>query len=329
MKEKNAKETKNEFMLLIPKKLYEDCSLSHYAITAYCMLKNLHLHNSIFSQCISLQELIYQFTGRIPDRRNRIYSYIEQGIEELHFENYIQIVGVQQKHYLLDCGNLCFDTTEGNFSNVSFEEVQKIFQIKGVNNYCLLRYFILLMGTLVSKITVALPDGNSKSGIISNLPISYFAKQMDVSTKTIMDYNKLLEEAKLIYVHRQDDFVLDENHSLKSLPNVYGRYENKEYIDTFAHNQRQYNNSYRHADETYNNANQKRRLAQMYQQICKGKYNTYSEGEIISVYNYVLAENKKYEELYDKTQYDGYLDKIRDIDVFDKFDFIKERGNFI
>lgn len=322
MKEKSTKETKNEVMLLIPKKLYEDCSLSHYAITAYCILKNLHLHNPIFSQCVSLQELIYQFTGKIFDRRNRIYNYIEQGIEELHFGNYIQITGIQQKHYLLDCSNLCFDTTEGNFSNVSFEEVRKIFQIKGVNNYCLLRYFILLMGTLVAKITVMLPDGNSKSGIISNLPISYLAKQMDVSTKTIMDYNKFLEDAKLIYVYRQNDFVMDENNSLKTLPNIYGRYEDKEYINTFAHNQRQYNKSYRQTDENYNNANQKRRLAQMYQHICKGKGNDYSEDEIISVYNYVFSENKKYEELYDKTQYDGYLDKIRDVEVFDKFDFI-------
>lgn len=324
MKEKNT----NETMLLVPKKLYEDCSLSHYAITAYCILKNLHSHTPLFSECISLQQLIYHFTGNIPNRRNRIFSYIEQGIEELHFANYIQIIGVQQKHYLLDCENLWVNTESEYFSNVSFEEVQKIFQIKGVNNYCLLRYFILLMGTLVAKITVTLPDGNSKSGIISNLPISYFAKQMDVSAKTIMDYNKLLEDAKLIYVHRQDDFVLDENHFLKSLPNIYGRYEDKEYIDTFAHNQRQHNNSYRHMDETYNNANQKRRLAQMYQQICKGKYNTYSESEIISVYNYVLAENKKYEELYDKTQYDGYLDKIRDIDIFEKFDFINTCEEF-
>lgn len=324
MKEKNTKETKNEVMLLVPKKIYEDRSLSHYAITTYCMLKNLHLHSPIFSQCISLQELIYQITDKIPDRRNRIYSYIEQGVEELHFSNHIQIKGVQQKHYLLDCDNLCFDTAEGNFSNVSFEEVRKIFQVKGVNNYCLLRYFILLMGTLVAKITVTLPDGNSKSGIISNFPISYLAKQMDVSTKTIMDYNKVLEDAKLIYIYRQNDFVLDENNSLKTLSNIYGRYEDKEYIKTFAHNQRQYNKSYRHTDENYNNANQKRRLAQMYQHICKGKYDDYSEDEIIAVYNYVLSENKKYEELYDKTQYDGYLDKIRDIDVFEHFNFLKE-----
>ena len=180
------------------------------------------------------------------------------------------------------------------------------------------------MGTLVAKITVTLPDGNSKSGIISNLPISYLAKQMNVSTKTIMDYNKLLEDAKLIYIYRQNDFVLDKNNSLKTLPNIFGRYVDKEYIDAFAHNQRQYNKSHRHMDENYNNANQKRRLAQMYQHILKGKYDDYSEDEIITVYNYVLLENKKYEDLYDKTQYDGYLDKIRDIDVFKRFNFLKE-----
>lgn len=322
MKEKSTKETKPDVMLLIPKRLYEDLSISHYAVAVYCILKNLHSHNSLFSECVSLQELIYHFMGNIPNRRNRIYDYVEQGIEELHFANYIQIASIQQKHYLLNCENMWVNTELEYFSNISFEEVQKIFQIKGVNNYCLLRYFIFLMGTLVAKITVTLPDGNSKSGIISNLPISYLAKQMDVSSKTIMDYNKLLEDAKLIYVYRQNDFVLGENNSLKTLPNIYGRYEDKEYINTFAYNQRQYNKSYRQTDENYNNANQKRRLAQMYQHIRKGKYNDYSEDEIISVYNYVLSENKKYEELYDKTQYDGYLDKIRDTDVFEQFDFI-------
>lgn len=324
LKETKTKEAKNEAMLLVPKNLYENHSISHYAIATYCLLQKLSVHTQLFKQCVSLQQLIYYLIDKVPDRRNRIYSYIEQGIEELHFNNHIQITGVQQKHFLLDCTNIWFDTDSGNFSKVSFDEVRKIFQIKGANNYCLLRYFIFLMGTLVAKITVTLPDGNSKSGIISNFPISYLAKQMDISTKTIMDYNKALEDAKLIYVYRQNDFVLDENNSLKTLSNIYGRYEDKEYIDVFAQNQRQYNKSHRHTDENYNNANQKRRLAQMYQHIRKGKYDDYSEDEIIAVYDYVLLENKKYEELYDKTQYDGYLDKTRDIDVFKQFDFIKE-----
>lgn len=309
-------------MLLIPKSLYENNEISSCATAVYCILQKLSIHSGLHIQCITYQTLTYYLTGEIPDRRNVVYGHIQSGLEELFKNGYVKIVKNQQKHFVLDCSGLKLDTDSGNFSSISFEEVQKIFQTKGINNYCLLRYFILLMGSLVAKISVTLPNGNSKSGIISNLPISYFAKQMDVSTKTIMDYNKVLENAKLIYVYRQNDFILDKNNSLKTLPNIYGRYEDKEYIDTFAHNQRQYNKSYRHTDENYNNANQKRRLAQMYQHICKGKHADYSKDEIILVYNYVLSENKKYEELYDKTQYDVYLDKIRNVDIFNQFEFL-------
>ena len=309
-------------MLLIPKSLYENNEISSCATAVYCILQKLSIHSGLHIQCITYQTLTYYLTGEIPDRRNVVYGHIQSGLEELFKNGYVKIVKNQQKHFVLDCSGLKLDTDSGNFSSISFEEVQKIFQTKGINNYCLLRYFILLMGSLVAKISVTLPNGNSKSGIISNLPISYFAKQMDVSTKTIMDYNKVLEDAKLIYVYRQNDFILDKNNSLKTLPNIYGRYEDKEYIDTFAHNQRQYIKSYRHTDENYNNANQKRRLAQMYQHICKGKHADYSKDEIILVYNYVLSENKKYEELYDKTQYDVYLDKIRNVDIFNQFEFL-------
>lgn len=289
-------------------------------------MKNLYLHNPSFPECVSLHNLVYHLIGNVPDRRNAIYSNIQSGLEDLNNNNYIKIKDTQQKHYLLDCSNLCFDTNSGNFSKITFEEVIKIFQIKTVNQYCLLRYFILLMGTLMAKITVSLPNGNSKSSIISNLPISYLAKQMNVSTKTIMDYNKSLEDAKLIYVYRQNDFIQNEDSSIKSLPNIYGRYEDKEYIEIFASNQRKHQKSYLHTYEKNNNTNQKRRLAQMYQNICKGKYTSYSEEEIIDVYNYVVSENKRYEEIYNKTQYDGYLDKIRNTDVFKQFEFTCEKN---
>ena len=320
---KNAGKEACEINILIPKKLYES-TMSDYSITTYCLLKNLYMYSPSFSECVTLQNLIYHLTESVPDRRNAIYNHVQLGIEELNDNGYIHIIDIKQKHYILDCSNLHFDTSSGCFSNISFEEVKKIFQIKGVNNYCLLRYFILLMGTLAGKITVMLPDGNSKSGVVSNLPISYLAKQMGVSDKTIMDYNKLLEDAKLIYVYRQNDFMLDKNNSIKSLSNIYGRYEDKEYIDTFALNQRNHNKAHRYTDKKYNDANQKRRLAQMYQNIYKGKYDNYSDDEIVSIYEYVISENNKYKELYKTTKYDDYLNKIRDVSVFDRFDFIKK-----
>lgn len=62
----------------------------------------------------------------------------------------------------------------------------------------------------------------------------------------------------------------------------------------------------------------------MYVQISKENDSKYSENDILEVYNYVISENEKYEKLYEKNNYDGYLEKIRDLTVFDKYDFIKK-----
>ena len=60
----------------------------------------------------------------------------------------------------------------------------------------------------------------------------------------------------------------------------------------------------------------------MYQQLLKGNGKNYTKETIIEIYNYVISENKKYERMYEKNQYEDYLDKIRDTDVFEKYDFI-------
>ena len=40
------------------------------------------------------------------------------------------------------------------------------------------------------------------------------------------------------------------------------------------------------------------------------------------VYKYVISENEKYERMYKKDKCEEHLDKIRDIDIFEKYDFI-------
>ena len=44
---------------------------------------------------------------------------------------------------------------------------------------------------------------------------------------------------------------------------------------------------------------------------------------------YVLSENKKYENLAAKHNDDSYLEKIRRVDVFDKYSFIRKNGDDI
>ena len=200
--------------------------------------------------------------------------------------------------------------------------MQQIFKIKNINNFTLLRYFIFIIGTINWNITVYLPNGEYKNGVVGNFTIDYLAEKAGISKRSAIEYNKILEKEKLLYIHRQNDFVIDDKNNIKSLSNIYGRASDIEYINAFANNQQKHYESYRYVENNNKKANTKRKLAQMYQQILKGNDKKYSNAEIISVYKYVVSENEKYERMYDKNQYEGYLDKIRDTDVFEKYDFI-------
>lgn len=215
------------------------------------------------------------------------------------------------------------DTTTVKFTTITFQEVYKIFQIQNINNFLLLRYFIILMGTISSKITVHLSHGDSKNRVVGNVSIEYLSKLSGISERTIIEYNKLLETNNLLYIYRQKDFILDEETGIKSLSNIYGRVYDMEYINRYALGQKDYKQSYKYVKNNNEKANNKRRLAQMYVQILKENDSKYSTNDILEVYNYVISENEKYEKLYEKNQYEDYLEKIRDTSIFEKYDFIE------
>ena len=160
--------------------------------------------------------------------------------------------------------------------------------------------------------------------MVGNFTIDYLAEKSGISKRSAIEYNKILEKEKLLYIHRQNDFVIDDKNNIKSLSNIYGRASDIEYITTFAKNQQKHYESYRYLENNNKKANTKRRLAQMYQQLLKERGEKYTEKDIIDIYNYVIEENQKYERMYEKNKCEDYLDKIRDTDIFDKYEFLKE-----
>lgn len=316
--------TKESITLLIPKSLTDSHEYSNYALAAYCLLQELSVPAQLPIQCVTCNQLVYYLTGEISQQRNRITDYIKCGINELEEKGIITKQKEFSKHYILDCNNLWIDTNSGSFTKIYFSEVQQIFRIKNINNFSLLRYFIFVIGTINYNITVYLPNGEYKSGIVGNLTIDYLAEKVGISTRSAIEYNKILEKEKLLYISRQDDFVIDKENNIKRLNNIYGRACDFEYIDTFAQNQKQYNKSYKYINNNLTKTNNKRRLAQMYQQLLKGRGKKYTNEQIKEIYDYVINENKKYEALYEKDKYEDYLDKIRDVEIFDKYVFLKE-----
>ena len=250
-------------------------------------------------------------------------DYIKCGINELVENHIIEKKDIVQKHFILDCTNLCTNESQEHFAIITFEEVKKIFNVENTNNFLLLKYFCSLIWTISSKITVYLENGEYKNRVVGNFTIDYLSELSGIGVRTIIEYNKILEEINLIYIYRQKDFVIDKENNIKRLNNIYGRASDIEYINTFAKNQQKYYESYRYLENNNKKANTKRRLAQMYQQLLKGRGEKYTENEIKEIYNYVIEENKKYECMYEKNKCEDYLDKIRNTDIFDKYDFLK------
>ena len=317
-------ENKTDIILLIPEKLIFDNTFSNYSLAVYCVLRTLSQPTRLPIQCVTQEQVEFYLTGQLSNRR-RMSDYIKCGINELVENHIIEKNDIVQKHFILDCTNLCTNESQEHFVIITFEEVKKIFNVENTNNFLLLKYFCSLIWTISSKITVYLENGEYKNRVVGNFTIDYLSELSGIGVRTIIEYNKILEEIGLIYIYRQEDFVLDKENNIKRLNNIYGRASDIEYITTFAKNQQKHYESYRYLENNNKKANNKRRLAQMYQQLLRGGGKDYTKKDITEIYNYVIEENQKYERMYEKNKCEDYLDKIRDTDIFDKYEFIKER----
>lgn len=317
-------ENKTDITLLIPEKLIFDNTFSNYSLAVYCVLRTLSQPTRLPIQCVTQEQVEFYLTGQLSNRR-RMSDYIKCGINELVENHIIEKNDIVQKHFILDCTNLCINESQEHFVIITFEEVKKIFNVENINNFLLLKYFCSLIWTISSKITVYLENGEYKNRVVGNFTIDYLSELSGIGVRTIIEYNKILEEIGLIYIYRQEDFVLDKENNIKRLNNIYGRASDIEYITTFAKNQQKHYESYHYLENNNKKSNTKRRLAQMYQQLSKGGGKDYTEKDVTDIYNYVIEENQKYERMYEKNKCEDYLDKIRDTDIFDKYEFIKER----
>jgi hypothetical protein len=143
---------------------------------------------------------------------------------------------------------------------------------------------------------------NGRNSVICCLPLEWFAKHEGVSTRTILRYNQQLEEAQLIYISRSKYQVNNECREL----NVYSLYEDRDYA-----------NAYRPTyEKDAMKSNERRKAAALYNAYCKnpGKYSP-EEKDIIR--ELIVQYNEDCLRL-GQSQPD-YLQKIKDIDVFDLF----------
>ncbi|WP_092245148.1 hypothetical protein [Lacrimispora sphenoides] len=251
--------------------------------------------------------------------RKKIYMAANSLLEN----KYVIGEKISKDSYILNCDSLNVNTTNEKYTVLKISEMRKIMESQYKNKLQVFRYYIYLMDSINSKITIFLESGESKCNVVGHQTQDYLSTISGLSTRTIMRYNTILEDLCVIYVSRADDFVINDKGEISQLPNVYGRYMDKDYIKKYSKDYMLYKNGHRQVKEKKLEANDNRKLAQKYYWLCKGT--KYPDEEIVKIYNYVKQNNKKYEALYDKEGYEDYLNKIKDLSVFDNYDFLERK----
>ena len=292
--------------------------VQHYELLTYCYLKVLCPLQEIEEYYISMDSLLYAMYKK-TDVGKKTRCRVYEAMQNLIDTGVISAERHDRCGYLIETQSLCFDTSKEHFVIVYSEDMDAIMKSDCTVRVQLVRYYIYLMSTISSKISVYNDEGIPKNNIIGNQPQIYLSYLTGISTHTIMRYNRILEDIRVIYIYRANDFFVTDN-GLKQITNVYGRYADKEYLIKYGNNLKEQYGSYNHAYKTKSETNTKRRLAQMYIQLCKGK--TYLDDEIREIYDYIISQNKKYRSLAESEQNKSYLENIKDETVFRQFEFL-------
>lgn len=212
---------------------------------------------------ININEIGYFLYGSIPDRFQR--KRISNGLKQLEKHRYIKLEKPQSGFIRIELLDLNKYRHGMFYTLIYTEELLKIFRIQTkLDKYKLFNVFL----TVIRNLSFSKDAGKLK-GKYCQLSIGYMSEKLHISPLTFAKYIKELEKSELLYVYRFNVTKVDD--SIHREINVYCRYKDKDLCKNYA----LVNNSVSSDQFTYD-TNSRRRMKQIYNQICKGKID-YSE----------------------------------------------------
>ena len=270
------------------------------------------------SNTIHIDALLFAIYEK-TDVSQQIRENIFKAVNNLIKKEFIVADKHSKASYIVQQASLKPNIENERFTIIALSDIKTIMQSDSLIKPQLVKYYIYLMSTINSQITVYSIDGKPKRNVVGKQTQVYLANLTGISTHTVMRYNAILEQLGIIYVYRANDFKINDSR-ITQLPNVYGRGVDSEFVIKYGEDQKRWQQTYNVVRPKQDEANTKRRLAQMYIQLCKGKI--YSDDEIREIYEYVVAQNQKYRNLAESEQNKSYLENIKDETVFRQFEFL-------
>ena len=259
---------------------------SDFDFLVYTGLKLIMGTNDKTIYYVSLNQIVVELFGSLSISR-RLRVGIKNSLMNLTGYDDNSLVKITGKlddinnEFILDLSKLYVDTKKTTFITVSDEDIRKVLKIN-FNGFkeTVFRYYCVILSTI----------NNTDNICVGNMTLKYIRGLIDnVSTEaTQLKYNKLLENAKVLYIHHNEYLVHDGN-GVKALPNFYGKYEDKDKVDEIA---RKKLNSIKNPIEfSPLGSNEIRSLKQKINALGKGT--KYSDQEMNAMKSLAEQENKR------------------------------------
>ena len=305
--------------------IISDLQYTDYEIATYVALKSLY-NSTRETQFVSYNLIGYElFNSKFS---NTAINYIKTAFHSLIDRGLVSIVQqFSSTGFEIDLSKLYFENEY--YTVVHLDEVRTIINIDNrMDKFKLLRYFITCLRSICKTQGVYTDNQYTKQNFVGFMTQQFLCKESGISYETnfklIEQYNTVLEENNLLYIYRHTEMKRNsQTGQIKSFPNHYGRYSDKEDIITFAKNYEKYVGIDEELVQS-DKSNQRRRLASQYNNLCNDfdKYvDKYSDDELIEIFKYIHFRNTEiYKQLdnVDKTSpfYDDLADKVVDENVF-------------
>lgn len=275
--------------LKLKKEIVENKELSDNAVLVYVGLVMCMRHklNRVFA---NRNMLMFYLTNKEKTSK-RFDDSLKEGLQELLDKKIIICKQRNGSDYFLGLDNIQLNDND-KFVFVSYDDVNKILNCSSQRKKSILRFYLLLLGTFIGKNHIKdIREPEKYNNILGMMPQEYLAEIADVSTRTVSDYIKILEELELIYVSRCSFTFKDSKGRVKRHNNIYGLYSNKELIDDFASIRYSMYDDF-HQVQNSNATNKARSLMQKYNYLRGGT--VYDKATVDVIYNYVSEYNKKH-----------------------------------
>lgn len=199
-----------QFFISIPKEVYLDKTVTSQEVMVYGIIYAICVGSPFEESLVTIDQLLFYLNGDIESRKLR--ATIREAVDNLLYKGKLYGVNEKADSYIISRNQFTYD---GNFARVPLNGLIKIAENCNKNKYSIFRYYCAIMGSRHNE-------------EISTMSMSYFMSVLDIGAeKTLIAYNKQLEDLHLIYIERNDQIKKKGDGGICKDTNRYCAWEDK------------------------------------------------------------------------------------------------------